>query len=229
MEVVSNQQKSHFECTIVGKICFSQLDDLLNILKSLCIELKLIKYCDSLWCPTADKSIKTDKNLDFTKIQHYSNLEAHIFQYFYPNELINKISIVCNIPIFDLASNQMGQISDANKRTPNISVSRTIECVTSRSILDIFQYLNIISSNSNPPTLYNATYISDYVGIFKSSIDEEVEIQVKTEYKDLNFDTTNNDYISVVVKSKCSDENRISTNKRTVANICKKLEKIVSF
>ncbi|KAH8741366.1 hypothetical protein FG386_003213 [Cryptosporidium ryanae] len=229
MEIISTQRKSQFECNIIGKICSSQLDDLLDVLKSLCVELKQIKCCESVWCPTAIKSLKTDRILDFTKLQHHSNPEAHIFQYFYPNELINKINIVCNVPIFDLDSSQMRQTNESNKRISSISVFRTIECMATKSILDVFQYLKIISGDSNPPTLYNTTYISSHVGIFKSSTDGELAIQVKTEYKDPNFNTRNNDYISVVIKSKFADENNISKNKQTIANICKKLEKIVSF
>lgn len=221
---------SYIECKKIGKINFNQLEDLLDLLKSLCTEVRLIKWRENIWCPNASESLNTPRKLDFTKAQKHTETEARILEYIYPPENSGTVSILCQTPIIEPNSSTLDipLLNDKDKRT-NVLVNKVVESFSSKSILDVIQNMNIGSLNSNPPTLYNTLYVNCYMCTFNHLKADEVVILVQTEFKDLNFNYNCNDHILVILKSKCLSENVISTNKQTILNLSKKLEKIVSF
>ncbi|KAF7458661.1 hypothetical protein HWI79_746 [Cryptosporidium felis] len=220
----------YIECSRIGRIDFSQLDDLLDIIKPLCVDVKLVKWSETTWCPNHNSLPNISKNLDFTKVQKYSNSEAKILQYIYPSEHNEMVSISYRIPVIDsIITLASSPIPNEKKEKPFIYVNKIVESYATKSIMDIIQYLNIASPASNPPTLYDTTYISCYIGVLNPSLDNEIQIYIQTEYKDMNFNNTNGDYISIIIKSKFRDENTISANKQAIINICNKLERIVCF
>lgn len=221
---------TYIECSKTGRINFSQLEDLLDLLKSLCAEVRLVKWRENTWCPNASESLTLPRKLDFTKAQKYAETEARILQYIYPPEKSEIVSISCQIPIIESAANSSSKYSANEKeKKANVLVNKVVECYSSRSILELIHHMSIGSPNSNPPTLYNTLYISCYIATFNPLKEDEVVILVQTEFKDLNFNYNCNDHILVILKSKCSNENVISTNKQAVINLSRKLEKIVSF
>ncbi|KAH8583840.1 uncharacterized protein ELE39_001586 [Cryptosporidium sp. chipmunk genotype I] len=218
---------SFFECSKIGKVNINQLEDLLDLLKSLCVEVKLVKWRENTWCPNVNDSHYAPRKLDFTKAQKHTKAEARIMQYIYPLENKDLVSISYQVPIIEPTSNSLDMPLSSDKAT--VLVNKVIECFSSKSILEIIQHMNIGSLNSNPPTLYNTLYISCYMCTFNPLKADEVVILVQTEFKDINFNNNCNDHILVILKSKCSNENLISTNKQAILNLSRKLEKIVSF
>ncbi|CUV05216.1 unnamed protein product [Cryptosporidium hominis] len=221
---------SYIECSKVGRVNINQLEDLLDLLKSLCVEVKLVKWRENTWCPNVMESHCFSRKLDFTKAQKHAEAEARILQYIYPTESKDLVNISYQTPIIEPTTNslEMSLTSDKDKKA-TILVNKVVECFSSKSILEIIQHLNIGSLNSTPPTLYNTLYISCYMCTFNPLKADEVVIFVQTEFKDINFNYNSNDHILVILKSKCLNENVISTNKQAILNLSKKLEKIVSF
>ncbi|OII74258.1 uncharacterized protein cubi_01102 [Cryptosporidium ubiquitum] len=221
---------SYIECKKIGRINFNQLEDLLELLKSLCAEVRLVKWRENTWCPNASESLNTQRKLDFTKAQKHIETEARILEYIYPPENNDLVSILCQTPIIEPNSNILDMpLSNDKDKKATVLVNKVVECLSSKSILDVIQHMNIGSLNSNPPTLYNTLYISCYVCTFNPLKADEVVILVQTEFKDLNFNYNFNDHILVILKSKCLNENVISTNKQAILSLSRKLEKIVSF